>query len=194
MTLNFSPTTFTSGTTMSSSAVNANFAAMQQQSAWFSGTWVARNNTSVGLTASDYTYSPLSVNVVRLAPPLTSPDRGIVLSVLKAGAASDRLGLDSATGKLLTGFMTSPNFGLYPPCVLMTGIGSGTFNKPSGAANFNNSIMANMGTTATSGGSAVGIGYAASVVSIGTNETSYSTTINIYAGASVPWIAVFTGF
>src|SRR3954463_11699114 len=108
MTLNFSPTTFTSATTMSSSAVNANFAAMQLQASTFTGTWVARNNTSVGLTASDYTYSPLPVNVVRLAPPLTSPDRGIVFSVLKAGAGSDRLGLDGSTGKLLTGAMSSP--------------------------------------------------------------------------------------
>lgn len=194
MTLNFSPTTFTSGTTMSSSAVNANFAAMQQQSAWFSGTWVARNNTSVGLNVTDYTYSPLSVNVVRFSPPLTSPDRGIVLSVLKAGAASDRLGLDGVTGKLLTGEMRSPNQGKYAPYFLMTGIGSGTFTKPDYPHHFNNDFMANMGTTATSGGSATGIGFAASLATTGTNQYSYSTTVKIYANAGVPWIAVLLGF
>ena len=193
MTLNFSPTTFTTGATMNSSAVNANFAAMQQQSAWFSGTWVARNNTSVGLTASDYTYSPLSVNVIRFAPPLTSPDRGIVLSVLKAGAASDRLGLDASTGKLLTGFMSSPNGGKYPPYVLATGIGSGTFNKPNRAENFNNTPLINMGTTATSGGSAAAIGFSSCSLQIGTDTFAYVTTFKIYICAGIPWIAAFVG-
>ncbi len=192
MTLNFTPTAFTAGTTMSSSTFNSNFTAMQPQSVTFSGTWVARNNINVGLTASDYTYSPLSINVIRLAPPLTCPDRGIVLSALKSGAVSDRLGMNAISGKLMSGALRNANAESYVTHRFVSGIGPGTFDLATMSPDMRISgFMLNMGTTAASGGSAAAIGYAASFAA--TTLESSSSIINVYIGAGVPWICAMWG-
>lgn len=189
MGLSYTPTSFSTGTTISSSAVNANFAAIQATSADFSGTWVAFNNTSTGLIAEDYALtSPLSQNVIHLHPQPTSPDRGIVFSALKGGAASDRLGI-SVDGKLLTGLIGDAsvvtNGIAYIYYNLATGTGNGTFNLPFSAsfgfiAFSNSGFMLNCGTTAASGGSAASIGY-------GNITTS---TFDVYVSAGVPWVCI----
>lgn len=184
MGLSYTPTSFSASTTMNSSAVNGNFTAMQTATN-FTGTWVAQNNTSTGLLIEDYSLTtPLSQNVVHIHPPLTSPDRGIVFSALKGGAASDRLGINT-NGKLLTGLLADANAvsaGIaYMFYSLMSGTGNGTFNLTGSNMAYNSAgFMVNCGTTAGSGGSAASIGYG--------NVTQ--TTIDIYCSGGVPWICI----
>lgn len=190
MGLSYTPISFTSSTIMSSSNVNSNFTAMQSATS-FTGTWVAENNTSVGILIEDYSLTtPLSQTVIRVRPPSTCPDRGIVFSSLKGGAVSDRLGI-STSGKLLTGLLsdtTAVSGGIsYMFYFFMSGVGNGTFNfSATTTMTFNTNadlidpaIMINCGTT-SSGGSAASIGFG----NIG------QSTVDIYCGSSVPWIAL----
>lgn len=153
MGLKITPISFSASTLLKSADMNTNWTLVQTATN-FDGVWNAATNASANITIEDATVN--SVNVIRIRPSNSSPDRSVSINGVLSADGSGNLITPSSPARVISGNTYS-----YLNFAFTTGTGNGTYT---GASFGSYGIFTQKNTSAVS---ASGSGWTQGVVDCG---------------------------